>query len=110
VQADGLDLSGYGPNNGGYMAAPAIKSTYTLDVATVRKLERVAARLRVSKSEVLRRAIDAIAEETPADKLAPLAAFRELQRSLQGRLSKRDFDEWEAIVRREHRGFGRKRV
>jgi hypothetical protein len=60
VRADGLDLSGYGPNNGGYMAAPAIKSTYTLDVA-------------------------ATAEETPADKLALLEAFRELQRSLQGR-------------------------
>jgi Ribbon-helix-helix protein, copG family len=39
------------------MATPTIKSTYTLDLDTVRALEDMARRLGVSKSEALRRAI-----------------------------------------------------
>ena len=38
------------------MAVTTIKSTYSLDVETVRTLETLACRWNVSKSEVLRRA------------------------------------------------------
>ena len=43
------------------MAIPKIKATYSLDVETMRVLERVAQRWGVSKSEALRRAIRASA-------------------------------------------------
>jgi hypothetical protein len=39
------------------MATTTVKSTYSLDVDTVRELDAVARRWRVSKSEALRRAI-----------------------------------------------------
>ena len=44
------------------MAIPKIKGTYALDAETVRALERMARRWRVSKSEALRRAIRAAAQ------------------------------------------------
>ena len=43
------------------MAIPKIKSTYSLDVETVRTLESLARRWNVSKTEVVRRAIRAAA-------------------------------------------------
>ena len=59
-----------------------IKSTYVMDVGTVQALERIAQRWRVSKSEALRRAIRAAAEQ-PAPKSADaLQALNQLQRSL----------------------------
>ncbi len=48
------------------MATPKIKATYSLDVDTVRMLERAAERWGVSKSEALRRAIRAASESAPA--------------------------------------------
>ncbi len=45
------------------MAVTTIKSTYSLDVETVRTLEMLARRWNVSKSEVLRRAIRSAAGE-----------------------------------------------
>jgi hypothetical protein len=47
------------------MAIPRIKATYSLDVETTRILERVAERWGVSKSEALRRAIQAAAAAEP---------------------------------------------
>ena len=46
------------------MASAMIKSTYSLDPETVRRVERLAARWKVSKSEVLRRAV-AVADKAP---------------------------------------------
>lgn len=65
------------------MATETIKSTYSLDVETVRALERLARRWNVSKSEALRRAIQASAVRAPreADREG-LSALDELQRSL----------------------------
>jgi hypothetical protein len=60
------------------MANPTVKETYSLDVQTVRVLERVARRWGVSKSEALRRAIRA-SESIAADPQMPLAALDELQ-------------------------------
>jgi predicted transcriptional regulator len=63
------------------MAPTSIKSTYALDVETIRKLERVAARWRVSKSEVLRRAIDAVDRELPTLAPSPLEALENCKRA-----------------------------
>jgi hypothetical protein len=60
------------------MANPTIKATYTLDVETLRVLERVARRWGVSKSEALRRAIRA-SVSIAADPATPLEALDELQ-------------------------------
>ena len=60
------------------MANPTIKATYTLDVETLRVLERAAKRWGVSKSEALRRAIRATAS-IAAEPETPLAALDELQ-------------------------------
>jgi len=65
------------------MAIPKIKATYALDPVTVRTLERMARRWKVSKSEALRRAIRVAAEgdAVEADE-DPLAALDRLQRLL----------------------------
>lgn len=81
------------------MARASVKSTYTLDLETVRKLERVAARWRVSKSEVLRRAIDAVAREQAAAAPSPLEALDQLQQSL--KLSASEAEKWSREVRQE---------
>ncbi len=81
------------------MARTSVKSTYALDVETVRKLERVAARWGVSKSEVLRRAIDAVAREQAAAAPSPLEALEELQKSL--KLSPAGARRWSREVREE---------
>src|SRR5437764_12430081 len=64
------------------MAIPTIKSTYTLDVETVRALEEMARRWDVSKSEALRRAIRAAAAEGRPLRADALEALDRLQRSL----------------------------
>ena len=64
------------------MAITTIRSTYALDVETVRTLERLAQRWQVSKSEALRRAIRAAAGEPPATARKALNALDGLQRSL----------------------------
>ena len=82
------------------MASVTIKSTYSLDVDTVRALERTARRWKVSKSEALRRAIRAAAEAaTGADD--PLRALDELQSALD--LSSAAAESWARAVRRERR-------
>lgn len=63
------------------MATPTIRSTYALDVETMRTLERVARRWKVSKSEALRRAIRAAADQRGKGHDA-LETLSELQRSL----------------------------
>jgi hypothetical protein len=58
------------------MAIPKVKSTYSLDVETVQTLEEMARRWDVSKSEALRRAIRATAENTAADRLETLTKLQ----------------------------------
>ena len=60
-----------------------IKSTYSLDVESVRALEALAHRWNVSKSEVLRRAIRIAA--TDRDGSPPVAALTQLQHALRAR-------------------------
>ena len=80
------------------MANPTIKATYTLDVETLRVLERVARRWGVSKSEALRRAIRASAS-VAAEPETPLAALDELQSA--ARMTVSAADAWSREARAE---------
>lgn len=82
------------------MATPTIRSTYALDVETVRILERIARRWKVSKSEALRRAIRAAADQ-PGSSHDALKALSELQRSLG--LSRERARSWARQARDERR-------
>jgi predicted transcriptional regulator len=82
------------------MAIMTVRSTYALDAGTVRRLDELARRWGVSKSEALRRAIRAAAEGEEAP-LAPLAALDSLQRSM--RLSRREASAWEKEAAKERR-------
>ena len=79
------------------MAVTSIKSTYSLDVETVRTLESLARRWNVSKSEVLRRAIRAAAGEQSPRARKKLEALDRLQASLKARGV--DLKRWEQEVR-----------
>jgi len=83
------------------MAIPMIKSTYVMDVETVRALERIARRWKVSKSEALRRAIHASADEQRPQPTDALEALDQLQRSL--KLTPGGARDWARAVRTERR-------
>ena len=93
------------------MATPLVKATDSLDPETVRKLEEMARRWRVSKSEALRRAIRSAAQDVPDSAIPAIRALDELQRSLA--LSPAKVRRWNvaarsqrtsASARRERRG------
>jgi gamma-glutamylcysteine synthetase len=89
------------------MATMTIRSTYALDVATVEKLERLAKQWGVSKSEALRRSIQAAtANHTAAPE--PLQAFEALQRSL--KLSKAGAKQWVRTVQATRRASSSQRM
>ena len=90
------------------MAVTSIKSTYSLDVETVRMLESLARRWKVSKSEVLRRAIRAAAGEVSPRAREKLEALRKLQASVKARGV--DLAAWEREVRATRDAAGRKRM
>ncbi len=83
------------------MATVTIKSTYALDVESVRMLETLADRWRVSKSEALRRAIRAASREQAPANRAALDALDRLQASVRTR--KIDLRRWERDVEAERR-------
>ena len=90
------------------MAVTTIKSTYSLDVETVRTLEALARRWNVPKTEVLRRAIRAAArEESPVERSA-LESLRLLQASVKARGV--DLKRWERELRTERRASSIKRL
>ena len=85
------------------MATTRIKSTYSLDVETVRTLEALASRWNVSKSEVLRRAVRTAAAEDRGGAAGPLAALRQLQAGvLEDGV---DIERWVRDVRAERRAW-----
>ena len=90
------------------MAVTTIKSTYSLDVETVRTLESLARRWNVSKTEVLRRAIRAAAREEGPRARERLAALDKLQASMKARGV--DFAAWERDVRATRDAYSRKRL
>lgn len=75
------------------MAVTMIKSTYSLDVESVRMLEDLASRWATSKSEVLRRAIRSVATAAPPSGNAALEALDRLQASVRERNV--DLERWE---------------
>ena len=88
------------------MAVTSIKTTYSLDVETVEKLEELARRWKVSKSEALRRAIRAATKLAPPGSEDAIRALDELQQSLD--VSKDLARRWEKRTRDERRGSARR--
>ena len=88
------------------MAVTTIKSTYSLDVESVRALETLARRWNVSKSEVLRRAIRLAVREGGPGKGAALGALDRLQASLRDR--KVDVARWSRGLKNERREASRR--
>lgn len=89
------------------MATTTIKSTYSLDVESVRALEELARRWQVSKSEALRRAIRSEAGRQPARGRDALAALDQLQASLRSRDV--DLEQWAREVESGRQAAGRRR-
>ena len=83
------------------MATPTIKSTYTLDIDTIRALEDMARRLGVSKSEALRRAVRSAAAKGRTEGSDALQALDRLQKSLS--LTSAKAQAWARTVRKERR-------
>jgi Arc/MetJ-type ribon-helix-helix transcriptional regulator len=88
------------------MATQTVNTTYSLDVETVRTLEDLARRWRVSKSEAVRRAIRASSTQTLKEDLTPIQALDRLQRSLS--LTPRSAARWAAAARRERQERSRR--
>ena len=88
------------------MAVTTIKSTYSLDVESIRVLEALAQRWHVSKSEVLRRAIRLAAREEEPGNATTLGALDRLQRSLRER--KVDVAQWGRALKAERRAAARR--
>ena len=88
------------------MATHTVKTTYALDVDTMRTLEELARRWNVSKSEALRRAIRAASARTPSEGLTPVQALDRLQRSLG--LTPRRAARWAAAARAERKERSRR--
>jgi len=89
------------------MATTTVKSTYALDVGTVRALEEMARECGVSKSEILRRAIGAARRGAVSGTPKPLAALDALQRSLE--LERPAAASWERKARGERRSASSRR-
>jgi predicted transcriptional regulator len=89
------------------MATQTIRTTYALDVETVRALDELARRWNVSKSEALRRAIRASAYPAPAGPPDSVRALDKLQRALG--LGAAEAERWARAVRTERRAASRRR-
>jgi len=91
------------------MAVTTVKSTYSLDLETVRALEDLARQWNVSKSEVIRRAVHN-AKQTPhaprPDAAKRLAAFDALQKSMN--LDKATARRWMKQVRDERNAWAKR--
>ena len=88
------------------MAVTSIKSTYSLDVESVRELQALASRWKVPKSEVLRRAIRLAAAEENLDANSKLAALDRLQASVRDR--EVDLRRWARESRTERHAAARR--
>ena len=90
------------------MATATIKSTYSLDVESLRALEELARRWGVSTSEALRRAIRSEASRQPVRGGDALAALDQLQASLRARNV--DLEQWAREVESGRWAAGRRRA
>jgi hypothetical protein len=87
------------------MAITTIRSTYALDVPTVKALEELARVWNVSKSQALRRAIRSTAEREIGRAGETFEALEDLQRALA--LSPAKARAWSARVRKDHMASAR---
>lgn len=90
------------------MATPTIKSTYSLDPQTVRDLERLARQYGTSKSDVLRRAVQALAAREATPETQGLLALEALQKRIG--LSAAQAEAWASEVRSERARMERGRA
>ena len=89
------------------MAITTIKSTYSLDLNSVRTLEALAERWDVSKSEVIRRALRiALVAGDDTDGSVALEALTRLQESVRERGV--DLGQWEQDLTAERAAAGRR--
>ncbi len=88
------------------MASTTIKGTYSLDPETIRALEDMARRLRISKSEALRRAIRLAAEDSHPGQAA-LASLDAIQAALAPR--RRRLEAWTGALRKDRHAASARR-
>ena len=90
------------------MAITTSKVTYSLKPETVDRVQELATRWGVPKSEVIRRAVDKLPQELPTEEkvLTPLEALDWLQKN---GISDEAAARYNAEIRRERRAWGRKR-
>ncbi len=81
------------------MASVTVKSTYSLDINTVRQLESLAKWWNTSKSAAIRRAIQTVAQQTLPGEIQELEALDRLQSLLA--LGPDDATAWEREIQRE---------
>lgn len=86
------------------MATMTVKSTFSLDVETAQRLERLAAERGMSKSAVLRQAIQRLDLAPATPPLTRLEAFRKLRESLN--LTPAQIDAWLAESAELRKGYG----
>jgi hypothetical protein len=89
------------------MAITVIRSTYALDVPSVKALEEIARFWKVSKSEALRRVIRLAAAQEPGRSSDGVAALEDLQKALA--LTPAKARAWAGRVRKERRSTGVRR-
>lgn len=75
----------------------ATKSTFSLDPATIERLNRLAHRWQVSKTEVVRRALNKADEHAALSAEERIAALHELQRLTKKRGV--DFEKWQKTIK-----------
>ena len=90
------------------MAVTTSKVTYSLKPETVDRVQELAAAWGVPKSEVIRRAVDKLPQDLPAEEkvLTPLEALDWLQKN---GISAAETAKFNAEVKRERRAWGRRR-
>lgn len=77
--------------------ASATKSTYSLDAASLEKLNRLSERWQVSKTEVLRRALRQANERDALTPTERIAALHALQRAVKEKGI--DLEKWKKTIR-----------
>ncbi|CAN5592253.1 hypothetical protein BH20VER1_BH20VER1_03230 [soil metagenome] len=81
--------------------AAGTKATFSLDSATIDRINSLGQRWHVSKTEVLRRAVRQADERVALDAEQRIEAMRHLQESLKRR--RIDFEKWKETIRNGRR-------
>jgi hypothetical protein len=84
------------------MATMTHRTTFALDVNTIRRLKALAARWKVSQAEVVRRSLEQAEKKTETEKPDPIAMLRRLHES-GGGIDPARADEWLAEIREDRR-------